>query len=60
MPVGARFLAQPRHAVAGPLGFQQRHEPCPQPDTTQEVEADGEAPLLGLREQPFPQPSAGV
>ena len=56
MPVGAPFLEQPGTPLWATLGFQQIAQTHPKPDTAQETEAEGQAPLLGLRQQSFPQP----
>src|SRR4029453_16029302 len=56
MPVSAPFLEQSGTPLWATLGFQQIAQTHSKPDTAQETEAEGQAPLLGLRQQSFPRP----
>lgn len=56
MPVSAPFLEQSGTPLWATLGFQQIAQTHSKPDTAQETEAEGQAHLFGLRQQPFPQP----
>src|SRR4030095_10606468 len=55
MPVSAPFLEQSGTPLWATLGCQQIAQTHSKPDTAQETEAEGQAPLLGLRQQSFPR-----